>query len=350
MARSPFVSIIIPHYRGREILHRCLQALAQDEYQPREIILVDNASTDGSVDAGVEAFSGVKVIRSRRNLGFAAGCNLGMRFANGEYFVLLNDDAVVTPGWLAAMVDYMQKHEDVAAVQPKIKSLDEPDRFDYAGAAGGMIDMWGFPFARGRIFTTLERDEGQYDDHGEIFWASGTCTLLRRSAVEKVGDLDPRFFAHMEEIDLNWRFHLAGYRVVYLPDAVVFHNAGTTLAQQAPQKVFLNHRNNLLMLLKNYSGITLLWLFPVRLLFEWAAMGFALLQRDGRQALAIAKALGALPAYWSHIRRERARVKRLRKISDAAIRRKMYRQSIVLQYYLLKRKTYRELPIATDNT
>ncbi|MFQ5632036.1 MAG: glycosyltransferase family 2 protein, partial [bacterium] len=329
MKSAPVVSVIIPHFCGQEILLRCLKSLYADDSIPIEVILVDNASTDDSVEAAVEAFPQIKVLHSKKNLGYAGGCNLGMTNARAAYFVLLNNDAIVSPGLLEKLLHVADANPEIAAVQPKIKSISNKYYFDYAGAAGGFIDIFGFPFARGRIFFTIEKDLGQYDTPGEIFWASGTCTLLRRSALEQAGYLDDNFFAHMEEIDLDWRLHLMGYRVWYEPNAVVLHNAGTTLRPETPRKIFLNHRNSLVMMLKNYSMITLFWVFPIRLAFECIAVFYVLLKRDVPQAKAILKgcfaALVALPGSF----KMRKTVQKKRLLTDAQLMKRMFKKSIV---------------------
>lgn len=342
-SEKPIVSIIIPHYNGKGILIRCLESLHKGHEFPIEIILVDNASTDDSVAAAVEAFPRIKVIHSDKNIGYAGGCNLGIKAALANYFLLLNNDTIVAPGTMEKLVLIAAGDPEIAAVQPKIKSITNKKYFDYAGAAGGFIDIFGFPFARGRIFFTIEEDVGQYDIAGEIFWASGTCTLLRRSALEKTGYLDESFFAHMEEIDLNWRLHLAGYRVWYAPEAVVYHNAGTTLQPETPRKIYLNHRNSLVMMMKNYSFATLLWAFPARLLFEFMAILYVLVKRDIPQAKAIIKGciavLGALP----HILKMRKSVQKIRVLSDAQIFDRMFKKSIVIDYFVRQRKTFERL-------
>ncbi|MDQ7053327.1 MAG: glycosyltransferase family 2 protein [candidate division KSB1 bacterium] len=343
MSEQPLISIIIPHRYGREILFRCLTSIFENGYSPFEIILVDNASTDGSVEAAVEAFSGLRVVRAGWNRGYAGGCNYGSLFARGDFLLFFNNDAVLAAQALQRLVEAIQRKPDIAAVQPKILSLSEPQRFDYAGAAGGMIDVFGFPFARGRLFDTLETDTGQYDQACDIFWASGACCLIRRDVWENLGGFDEVFFAHMEEIDLNWRMHLASYRVVFEPGAVVYHEAGSTLASDSPHKLYLNHRNNLLMLLKNLSLARLLWILPARLLLDLGALLYALARGRISHALAILRALAAVPLFTAHILRARRQVRRLRRVDDRSVAQKMYRGSAVLQYFVFGRKTYGSL-------
>ncbi len=345
MASTPLVSVIIPHYNGREILLRCLAALKLSRGVEMEILLVDNCSTDDSVQQAQEKYPQVRVVRAQENLGFAGGCNLGMRAAQGVYYLLLNNDAVVTEQTIASLVAYAEAYPEYAALQPKICSLSNEGWFDYAGAAGGMLDVFGFPFARGRIFHTIEEDYGQYDQEADLFWASGTCTLLRSRAIAQVGMLDESFFAHMEEIDLNWRLLLAGYKIGLVPEAVVYHDAGTTLKQNSPQKIYLNHRNNLLMLLKNYSLATLLWVLPVRLLMEAAACCHAALQRDWPQTRAILRALLHVAGRLPDVLQARRAVAALRKRSDREVMRFMYANSMVVQYFLFGKKVYSALPL-----
>jgi GT2 family glycosyltransferase len=334
------VSIIIPHYNGTDLLRRCLRALQQTEYEPVEILVVDNASTDGSGETAKVEFPQIKLIRETTNRGFAGGCNVGMREASGKYIVLLNNDAVVTKGWLGHLVRTAEDDPKIGALQPKILGYSRKSHFDYAGAAGGFMDVLGYPFARGRIFFTLEANSGQYEKESNIFWATGTCTLLRRSAVEQVGELDETFFAHMEEIDLDWRLHMAGYRVAYVPQSVVHHDAGTTLPPESPRKIYLNHRNGLMMLLKNYSAGVLAWVMPVRLGLEMVSAVYFLLKREPVQTRSILAALVGVLRETNYIRKARRKAQAIRSIPDREVRRRMYRGSIVWQYFVRGRKTF----------
>ena len=338
------VSIIIPHWRGEEILLRGLRALREHTGPNHEIILVDNGSDDGSITAAQRHFAGLRVVSTGNNLGFAGGCNFGMRAAAGEYFVLFNDDAVATPHWLEPLIAMMESDARIAACQPKILALDQRGYFDYAGACGGFIDFMGYPFCRGRIFTSLEKDQGQYDETADVFWASGACCLLRASVLAEVGLLDEYFFAHMEEIDLNWRMHLAGYRVMAVPASIVFHQAGSTLQAAAPRKTYLNHRNGLLLLLKNYPAALLLWVFPLRLSLDFVETLRQLFQRRAQHAFMIMRAAFSVCLKLPHLLAQRRQVQSLRKISAWAVRGKLYRRSIVWDFFILGRKKYSALP------
>ena len=350
MSQSADIDVIIPHYRGFEILARCLDALKEsmDAGDLRcEVHVVDNAAEDGSVELAVQAHPWVRTIRSEENLGYAGGCNLGIESTTRSFVVLLNDDAVVTPGWLTPLVEYLQARPECAAVQPKILNLENPAMFDYAGAAGGEMDMLGFPFARGRIFSHLEDDHGQYEDDREIFWASGACTVIRREVLASTGLLDTVFFAHMEEIDLNWRMLLAGFHIAYVPASVVRHNAGSTLNQDAPRKLYLNHRNSLLMLLKNYAWPRLLWTLPLRLGLELASAIEAGFRLSPAHAGAVARSWFALFPLLDHVKRERKRVRALRVRSDREVDRFMYRGSLVWAYFVRGKRVATQLEGST---
>jgi hypothetical protein len=344
VASWPLVSIIIPHWRGQKILQRSLSSLQRISYRPVEILLIDNGCDDGSMAEVQHKFPDVRVIVAERNLGFAGGCNLGLHLAAGKYALLFNDDAEATPDFLEPLVEIMESDPQVAACQPKIRSLEFPEKFDYAGANGGFLDVFGFPFCRGRIFMTLEDDRGQYDERCDLFWASGACCLLRLSALQQVGLLDVDFFAHMEEIDLNWRLHLAGYRVVSAPDSVVRHHAGSTLHPDKPYKIYLNHRNSLIMMMKNYSARNLLWVLPGRLLLDTVAFWYRVFHGDFRRALAIVRAGLHVIRHWRSIISRRRESQKYRRLSDRDLMPRLYRRSIVWDYFIAGRKFFSMLP------
>lgn len=339
----PLVSVIIPHWRGWDILRRCLESLKLISYRQTDILLVDNGCDDGSVDKARQQFPNLRVISAVRNLGFAGGCNLGLREARGELVLLLNDDAAVTADFLEPLVAAMVGDRRIAACQPKILSIVEQQRFDYAGAAGGLMDALGFPFCRGRIFLTLEEDHAQYDQSQEIFWASGACCLLRMSAVRDVGFLDEGFFAHMEEIDLQWRMHLAGYHVAAVPTSVVLHQAGSSLSGDAPHKLYLNHRNGLIMVLKNYSVSRLSWIVPARILLDLLAFVFRLLRLEVAGAFSIFKSLGFVAVHMPSILTRRGESQAARRVPDREVMLAIYPRSIVWDYFVLGRKKFSDL-------
>ncbi len=216
-----------------------------------EVYVADNGSTDGSAAWVSENFSEVKLIMLDKNYGFAGGYNLAISQVDAEYIVLINSDIEVTEGWLKPLLDYMEENSDAAACQPKILSFNRKDYFEHAGAAGGFIDKYGYPFCRGRILNIAEKDEGQYNNQVDIFWSSGACMMVRTEAWKRCGGFDADFFAHMEEIDLCWRFNKAGYRTGFIPGSIVYHVGGGSLAYDSPYKIYLNFRNSLFMLYKN---------------------------------------------------------------------------------------------------
>jgi len=216
-----------------------------------EVIIADNGSTDGSVGFLRECYSQLRLILFEQNLGYTGGYNQALAQIEADYYILLNSDVQVAPDWFSPLLSFMESNPQAGICMPKIRSLDQPDYFEYAGACGGFIDRWGYPFCRGRILSHVERDHGQYDTPIEIFWASGTCLMIRSKLFHELGGFDERFFAHMEEIDLCWRAKLRGCQVWVVPQSLVFHVGGGTLSNDSPKKLYLNYRNNLWMLHKN---------------------------------------------------------------------------------------------------
>ena len=239
----------------KEFLPKLL--LSVEKVEGAEVILADNASTDGSVALMKEEFPQVRTIRFGTNLGFTGGYNEAFRqlYEDGrpEYFLLINSDIEVSEGWLDPLVQWMDYHPECGACAPKLHSWHDKEMFEYAGAAGGYIDRFGYPFCRGRILKRVEKDKGQYDNPSDVFWATGACLMIRSSVYAQIGGLDERFFAHMEEIDLCWRMQLEGWKVTVVPDSIVWHVGGGTLPATSPFKLFLNYRNNLFMLEKNLA-------------------------------------------------------------------------------------------------
>lgn len=335
---NPKVSVVIPHLLGEETLSACLASLRKSAFRDYEVLLVDNGSTDNSVSRARERFPEVHVVSLKTNRGFAGGCNAGIREARGEYVFLLNDDAEVVPETLGRLVEAGDRDARIAACQPKILNWTERIRFDYAGGGGGLIDLLGYPFCLGRVFEHLEEDRGQYDLGREIFWASGAASLFRCSALLEVGLLDEVFFAHMEEIDLCWRFHLAGYAVRAVPSAVVYHRGAATLGKGEYRKLYLNHRNNLVMLLKNLALPALLWRFPVRLGLEGITLLRSLLVGEWDRVRAIVSASFYLLVHPVQILRMRVAAQKVRRVPDASVFAKMYRGLLPFEYFIRKRK------------
>ena len=248
------VAIIILNWNGRELLKRFLPSVVSHSPEWAEVIVADNGSTDDSIDLLRTEFPSVRLILLDRNYGFAEGYNRTIAQIDHEYCVLLNSDIEVTPGWMEAPVRLLDSDPALAGAQPKIRSWRDKRYFEYAGAAGGYMDLYGYPFCRGRVFHVVEEDEGQYDTPADILWATGACLFIRTTVYKEAGGLDAGFFAHQEEIDLCWRLRSRGYRLVCVPQSVVYHVGGATLDAENPRKTFLNFRNNLLMLYKNFGG------------------------------------------------------------------------------------------------
>ena len=266
------VAVVILNWNGCQMLRQFLPSVvAHSEADGGVVYVADNGSTDDSVEMLCQEFPMVRQILMDENYGFAEGYNRAIAELNEPYVVLLNSDVEVTSHWLQPLIAYMDAHPEVAACQPKILSYNEPDKFEYAGAAGGFIDCYGYPFCRGRLMQQVELDKGQYDEPAEIFWASGAALFIRRNDYEAVGGLDPRFFAHMEEIDLCWRLKARGRGIVCLPESVVFHVGGATLKRENPNKTYLNFRNNLIMLYKNLPERELGHVMRVRFLLDHVA-------------------------------------------------------------------------------
>jgi GT2 family glycosyltransferase len=247
----PRVAVVILNWNGRSFLERFLKSVVNTDYPNLQVVVGDNASTDGSLAFVSASFPEVLIIENDKNYGFAEGYNRVLEQVNADYFVLLNSDVSVPENWISPVIDMMESDEQIAAAQPKIKWHDDQRKFEYAGAAGGFLDCYGFPFCRGRMFNINEADAGQYDDACEIFWASGAALFVRRSCWLQVGGLDPDLFAHMEEIDVCWRLKNLGYKVVYCPESEIYHVGGGTLNSDNPFKTYLNFRNNLYILQKN---------------------------------------------------------------------------------------------------
>ncbi|WMN12788.1 glycosyltransferase family 2 protein [Marivirga salinae] len=246
------IAVVILNYNGRDYLDKFLPNVIQNS-SPHEVIIVDNASTDDSVQYLNTNFPELKLIETPENLGYAGGYNYALKQIETDFYILLNSDVETTPNWINPVISLMQQNEKIAACQPKIKSYNKKELFEYAGAAGGFIDHLGYPFCRGRIFSHLEKDQGQYDNNIPVFWATGACLFVKAKIFHEFGGLDDQFFAHMEEIDFCWRAKNAGHEIYYCGESTVYHVGGGTLKAESPFKTYLNFRNNWLLLYKNLS-------------------------------------------------------------------------------------------------
>ena len=266
------VAVVILNYNGRKFLEAFLpNVIANCDPNMTEIIVADNASMDDSVAFMREHFPEIRLIENGSNGGFSTGYNLTLRQIEAQYYVLLNSDIEVTPRWIEPVVELMDAHPEIAACQPKILSYYHKEQFEYAGACGGFIDKFGYPFCRGRVFQNLEDDKGQYDNPCEVFWATGACMFVRADLYHQIGGLDDSFFAHMEEIDLCWRLKNAGYKVYCCPQSKVYHIGGGTLPKNSPRKTYLNFRNNLSLLVKNLPEYRVKRTIVYRIFLDWVA-------------------------------------------------------------------------------
>ena len=282
------ISVVILNWNGVGMLQKFLPKVVEySAMEGVEICVADNASTDDSVSFLKTHFPDVRLIVLDKNYGFADGYNKALLQVEAEYVVLLHSDVEVTSHWLEPLVEYMDAHPEVAACQPKIRSERNKEYFEYAGAAGGYLDKYGYPFCRGRIFEVVEKDQGQYDAIQPIFWATGAALFIRLKDYREAGGLDGRFFAHMEEIDLCWRLRSRGRGIVCIPQSVVFHVGAATLKKENPRKTFLNFRNNLLMLYKNLPEKEMKKVMFIRGLLDWVATFVFLLKGDGKNARAV---------------------------------------------------------------
>ena len=339
----PLVSIIIPHWNGIDIITECLESLQKATYPNFEIIVVDNDSIDDSVNHIRKNFPKTIILENELNEGYAGGCNRGSEIAKGEYLLFLNNDTIHEPNWIEPLVNLLEKNYSITAVQPKILNYFQKNLFDYAGGAGGLMDILAFPFARGRIFNEQEIDANQYNSTKEIFWSSGTAFLVRKTAFENAGKFDELFFAHMEEIDLCWRFHLQGFDIWCEPSSVVYHKNAVSLPMYTEKKYYLNHRNSLIMLLTNYSLPIAIYILPIRWALDIVAIIYAIVNGDWKHIKGIAKAHAWIVFHPIKLLRKRRAVKAMRKVKDKTIIRKMYNGSIVFAHYILRKSRYSEL-------
>ena len=331
------VAVVILNFNGSRFLKQFLPGvIASCNPELAEVIVADNASIDDSVAMMKDCFPDVRLIENGSNGGFATGYNLALKQIEAQYYVLLNSDIEVASGWIEPVVELMDANPNIAACQPKILSYYHQEQFEYAGASGGFIDKYGYPFCRGRIFQNLESDEGQYDDPKEVFWATGACMFVRADLYHKVGGLDDSFFAHMEEIDLCWRLKNIGYQVFCCPQSKVYHIGGGTLPKNSPRKTYLNFRNNLSLLVKNLPKKRVHRTIFYRIFLDWVAAFKFLFEGCPKDFCMVFK------AHWDFYRRLdslRARRKAIEHMEVSCI----YKRNIVFDSILRGKKKYSEL-------
>lgn len=334
----PSVAVVILNWNGRSYLEKYLPSVFASTYPNLQVIVADNASTDDSISFLRHQYPSLRLILLDRNYGFAEGYNRALQEVDAKYLVLLNSDVEVTPGWVEPVTRLMEKDPAIAACQPKIRALLNRAYFEYAGAAGGWLDRYGYPFCRGRVFDVCEKDTGQYDDPAPVFWASGACMFVRASAFKSAGGFDGFFFAHQEEIDLCWRLQILGYRVFVQPESIVYHLGGGTLAAGNKRKVYLNHRNNLVMLARNMSGRKKFQRMFVRMTLDGITAFQYLLKGRGGSFMAIMKAHYSFYG-WLLKHNKPGRNAAGKEGGVAGI----YGGSIVWDFFIKKKKTFSEI-------
>ncbi|HXI00164.1 MAG TPA: glycosyltransferase family 2 protein [Sphingobacteriaceae bacterium] len=336
MIQHPKVAVVILNWNGRIHLEQFLPSVYNSSYPNLELIIGDNASTDSSISFLKENFPLIRIIANDKNYGFAEGYNQVLTHVDADYFILLNSDVEVTPGWVEPVIALMEKDKMIAAAQPKIRSFLHKENFEYAGAAGGFIDKYGYPFCRGRIFDNLEKDHGQYDQTSEIFWASGAALFIRKECWLQSKGFDSRFFAHMEEIDLCWRLKLMGYKIMYCAQSSVYHLGGGTLNAENPYKTYLNFRNNLLMIKKNMPFFSSIYILFIRLWMDLLSLIKFALEGKFRNARAINK---AHIYFFKHLFAHNSEQVNAEQFNAAGL----YPGSIVWQYFIKKKKKFSDI-------
>jgi len=330
------VAIVILNWNGADYLKKFLPSvIACSPESLAKVYVADNASTDHSIQVLKDEFPAVKLIQLDQNYGFAGGYNQALAQIQAEYYLILNSDVEVSGGWLEPMVEYLDNHADTAACQPKILAYHNKQKFEHAGAAGGFIDHWGYPFCRGRMLAITETDEGQYDDICDIFWTTGACMLIRSALFHEAGGFDAGFFAHMEEIDLCWRLKRRQHRLVCVPQSKVYHVGGGTLQVENPRKTYLNFRNNLLLLHKNLPANQLHKVLFIRFLMDYLAALQLFVTGKPQNAAAVFRA-----------RRDYNAMKRKYLVNideDNQEITEIYKKGIIFNYYILGKKRFSDI-------
>jgi len=335
---TPSVAVVILNWNGKHHLQQFLPSVLASTYPNMQVVVADNASTDDSLVFLQQYYPQVCTIRLKENHGFARGYNQALQQVTADYYVLLNSDVEVTPAWIEPIIDIMKRDEAIAACQPKILAYSNKVAFEYAGAAGGWMDAFGYPFARGRVFDICEADKGQYDTTKEVFWASGAALFIKSDVYHHLNGFDEYFFAHQEEIDLCWRIQLYGKKVYCCPQSVVYHVGGGTLPRGNSRKTYLNFRNNQIMLFKNMPWSEKWWKIPIRLLLDQLSALKGLLSGEGGYFVAIANAHLAF-FYWLLFRRRTLCLQPKRVTSLSGV----FKGNIVWQHFIRHKKTFSQI-------
>jgi len=328
------IAVVILNWNGKYLLEEFLPSVISYSEEAK-IYVADNASSDGSIEFLKSHFPEVTIIENKINAGYAGGYNLALKSVPEEIHILLNSDVEVTENWLKPIIDVFENEPETAAIQPKILDYKKKDHFEYAGAAGGYIDKFGYPFCRGRIFQELEEDHGQYNEDKYIFWASGACLAIRKKVFYEIGGLDEDFFAHQEEIDLCWRLLNNGYKIKYVSSSRVYHVGGATLGDINPKKTFYNFRNSLFLLLKNVEPSRLFYVLIIRMLLDGIAAFKFIFEGKLNHFFAILKAHASFYRHFSRIRKKRPK--------EFIFRKYYLISSVVYSHFILKKNKFNEL-------
>ncbi len=336
------VAVVILNWNGEKFLENFLPSVIACNNYYTKIILADNGSTDHSVSYVKNNYPTIEIIQNESNGGFAKGYNDALKHVDAEYYILLNSDVEVTPGWIDRVIQLMNDDPTIAACQPKIKAYHNKKMFEYAGGAGGFIDKYGYPFCRGRILEKTEVDTGQYNDLREIFWATGACLFIRSECYHLVNGFDEDFFAHMEEIDLCWRLKNMGYKIMYCPDSTVYHVGGGTLNKASAQKTYLNFRNNLILLCKNHPSEYLFSKMCLRMVLDGIAALKFLLSGQFSHFVAVFKAHRSFYKTLSQTLQKREELSRkIKSYTTTAV----YLHCIVADFYIRRKRTFKQIDI-----
>jgi GT2 family glycosyltransferase len=328
-------AIIILNWNGQKLLEQFLPSVVNFSSELAEIYIADNASTDSSIKFVNKFYPSIKIIENTTNEGYAKGYNDALADVDADIYCLLNSDVEVTKDWLKPILEVFKKEEKTAIIQPKLLDFKDKTKFEYAGGAGGFLDIYGYPYCRGRVFNDLETDNGQFNDVSDIFWASGACLFIRSKIYHQLDGLDEDYFAHQEEIDLCWRTQNIGYKVKYVGTSTVFHIGGATLQETNPQKTYLNFRNSLLNVVKNVPKKWFLFVVFSRLILDGIAGIKFLIELRPVHTFAI---LRAHISFYKNFFKFLAKRKKLQKKQDYNLH-----TSIVWQYFILGRKKFKDL-------
>ncbi|TCO22477.1 hypothetical protein EV200_106117 [Pedobacter psychrotolerans] len=335
---NPSVAVVILNWNGKSFLEQFLPGVLLSEYDNLQVIVGDNASTDDSISFLEAHFPTVQILKNDINYGFAGGYNKILERVSADYYILLNSDVEVTSNWIKPVIALMESDEKIAAAQPKIKWQLNKEQFEYAGAAGGYLDIYAYPFCRGRLFNIYEFDQGQYDQLSEVFWASGAAFFIKSKYWKETGGLDADLFAHMEEIDLCWRLKNLGYKIMYCPDAEVYHVGGGTLQTENPFKTYLNFRNNLIIMQKNLPAADAVFRISIRMCIDFIAWWHFLLSGKPKFTLAVSK------GHWHFLKSiAKTNLKRMANQTPYVQHAGVYNNSVVWAFFIKKIKYFKDL-------